>query len=247
MTNSSHVPSAGTVRSDAHAHGREAGGSGARPGERPEEFWERRYSEAARVWSGRVNPTLAAIVENLEPGRSLDLGSGEGGDVLWLAERGWEASGIELSRTAAARAREEAAARGLTRTRFIVADLGEWALRPAVIDVRFEPYDLVTASFLQSPVELPRERILRTAASRVAPGGLLVVISHAEPPAWAKDHPGNFPSPEQELETLALDPGRWKILVSEVRSRVAGTPEGAASEAPETELQDTVVVAQRLG
>ncbi len=219
---------------------------GARPGEQPLEFWERRYSGSDRVWSGQVNSALASVVEELEPGRSLDLGSGEGGDVLWLAEQGWEATGIELSRTAVARAREEARSRGLTRTRFIAADLGDWVLRPAVIDVRFEPYDLVTASFLQSPVELPRERILRTAASRVAVGGLLVVVSHAAPPAWAKGHPGDFPTPEQELSTLALDPNRWRVRIAEVHDRSVVGPDGTDLAGTETVLRDTLVVAQRI-
>ena len=67
--------------------------------EDPSAFWEQRYAGAESIWSGRVNETLAALVGELAPGRSLDLGSGEGGDVIWLAERGWRATGIDLSAT----------------------------------------------------------------------------------------------------------------------------------------------------
>ncbi|WP_449282976.1 FAD-dependent oxidoreductase [Leucobacter sp.] len=209
--------------------------------EEPTAFWERRYAGAGPVWSGRVNRTLAETVADWEPGSALDLGCGEGGDVLWLAERGWRATGIDLSETAIARAREAAAGRGGGGARFVAADLGRWIEDPHSAAGAAGPFDLVTASFLQSPVELPRERILRAAADRVAPGGRLVVISHAAPPPWAEGHRGPFPSPESELALLGLDPERWSVT-AEVRTREATGPDGAAST-----LDDTVVVAQRIG
>ena len=208
--------------------------------EDPVVFWERRYSGAEPVWSGRVNRTLADTAAHWDPGTSLDLGCGEGGDVLWLAERGWRATGIDLSETAIARAREAAAERGGIDARFVAADLGEWIEDPRRAADAAGPFDLVTASFLQSPVELPRERILRAAAERVAPGGRLVVISHAAPPPWAEGHCGPFPSPESELALLGLDPEHWTVT-AEVRTREAAGPDGAPST-----LDDTLVVAHRV-
>ncbi|MBK0419443.1 NAD(P)/FAD-dependent oxidoreductase [Leucobacter sp. CSA1] len=205
--------------------------------EDPAEFWERRYGESERIWSGKVNRALADLAETWAPGRSLDLGCGEGGDAIWLAEHGWVATGIDLSATAVDRARDAAKARGIPegRARFVAADLAEWD----------EPgeFDLVTASFLQSPVELPREEILRSAAARVAPGGRLVVVSHAAPPPWARAHAAHrslFPSPSAELASLELDPDAWEVEVAEVRSREATGPDGERAE-----LEDTVIVARR--
>lgn len=218
----------------------------------PAEFWEQRYADAGPVWSGRVNRTLADAVVDLPPGRSLDLGCGEGGDVLWLAERGWLASGIDVSRTAVARAKQAAADRGLPpeRVHLIAADLADWAERPAEVDGSPEPFDLITASFLQSPIELPRSRVLQTAAARLAPGGYLVVVTHAAPPPWAAEHrgeghgggPKHFHTPESELEVLALDPAGWQVVVAEVREREATSPEGEPAV-----LQDTLVVVRRQG
>lgn len=220
----------------------------------PAEFWEQRYAGSGPVWSGRVNRTLADAVGELLPGRSLDLGCGEGGDVVWLAERGWRAMGIDLSPTAVERAREAAEGRGILggRIRFAVADLADWAEDPQAIDGSPEPFDLITASFLQSPVELPRETVLRAALSRLAPGGRLVLLSHAAPPPWAIGHAGgphHFHSPESELSVLGLDGGEaspgfgaseFEVLVAERRLRDAIGPDGETGE-----LEDSLVVVRR--
>lgn len=200
----------------------------------PVEFWQQRYGGVDRVWSGRVNHALRELAADWSPGRSLDLGCGEGGDVLWLAERGWNATGIDLSEHAVARARAAARERGLDTARFIAADLGEWADDPARIDglddaPDREGFDLVTASFFQSPVELPRERILRAAARGVAPGGRVVVIAHAAAPDWAPGHGGDFPTPEHDLAVLNLDPNDWDVEVAEVREREGRAPDGASA------------------
>ncbi|WP_197512564.1 methyltransferase domain-containing protein [Tessaracoccus coleopterorum] len=73
-----------------------------------------------------------------------------------------------------------------------------------------ERFDLVTASFLHSPVALDRTAILRRAASYVREGGHLLVTAHAAPPPWANDeHRATFKdvSPEQEIADLDLVPG----------------------------------------
>jgi SAM-dependent methyltransferase len=212
------------------------------------DFWEERYRGAERVWSGRVNATLAALVGELEPGRALDLGCGEGGDAIWLAQKGWHATGVDLSPTAIARARAAANERGVTeRTTFVAADLSTYTARDQdTVADRFtdgDRYDLVTASFLQSPVELPREKILRAATRFVAPGGRLLVVGHAAAPSWAPPehmHDVVFPTPEADLAALHLDPATWRTLVCEVRERAATAPDDS-----HTALLDSVVLVQR--
>lgn len=230
-----HAP--GEQRSGDEAHGHTD--ASAVPSD-PVAFWEQRYGSADRIWSGAVNRTLADLAHDWAPGRALDLGSGEGGDVLWLAERGWDATGIDLSSTAVARARAAAAERGLARAHFIAADLGEWCDDPAGVDGSASPFELVTASFFQSPVALPRDRILRTAAGRVAPGGRLVLIAHAAAPQWSSHHDEDFPTPATELADLGLRPDAWTVEVAEVRDRSGRGPDGTAHL-----LSDSVVVARR--
>lgn len=203
-------------------------------------FWETKYHEAPRVWSGRVNPVLADVAAELPAGRALDLGCGEGGDALWLAGRGWDVTGIDLAPTAIARARDAAREQGVESTRFVAAD----ALDALTGELAAAEFDLVTASFFQSPVALERAATLRAAAARIRPGGRLLVTSHAEPPLVhgepAHAGPSHFFSPEEELGALALDEGAWEVELAEVRRREAVLRDGQAAT-----MADTVVLLRR--
>ncbi|QAY73401.1 class I SAM-dependent methyltransferase [Agromyces protaetiae] len=214
----------------------------------PADYWEDRYATSERVWSGRVNRVLADIADSLTagraPGRALDLGCGEGADAIWLATIGWDVTGVDLSATAVRRATEAARASGLdvSRVRFVAADLSD----PLPATLPHDAYDLVTASFLHSTVELPRTDILRRAAALVAPGGHLLITSHAAAPPWAgaehRAHAAQHPflTPDEEIAELALDPEQWETVAAETRTREAVGPDGE----PAT-LDDGVVLLRR--
>lgn len=230
----------------------------------PADFWENRYASSGRVWSGRPNATLVDVVAALTPGRSLDLGCGEGADVIWLAQHGWKATGVDIAPSAIAHARDAAAALGLGHSggggsggsggsiHFEVVDLeaeldaGLDAEQDAELNAELdaEQYDLVTACFLQSPVPLSREQILRRAAGRVRPGGRLLIVSHAVPPPWhpAAHHHETLPQPADDLAALALDPERWVVELEEIRRRDAVGPNGEP-----TVLDDGVLMVRRVG
>ncbi|WP_028708167.1 bifunctional NAD(P)/FAD-dependent oxidoreductase/class I SAM-dependent methyltransferase [Propionicicella superfundia] len=213
------------------------GRGGAWPDIAPADYWEDRYAARDRVWSGNPNAALVEVATRLIPGRGLDLGCGEGADAIWLAQHGWEVTGIDISPTAVRRAAEAAHALGLPPDRigFVAADLSEWD------DGRL--YDLVTSSFLHSPVELARTEALRRAAGRVAPAGHLLIVSHAAAPPWADatdGHEHRFLSPDEEIDALALDPAAWSVVIAETRTREAAGPHGRQGT-----LDDSVVLLRR--
>lgn len=131
-----------------HAHEHDHEHSDDRPQD-PAAFWEARYAGNQRVWSGRANAALMTVAADLVPGSALDLACGEGADVLWLAERGWQATGVDISASAVERGRAAAAAAGLSeQTAFVVevrvrqgtAPDGEAAeLEDSVVLLRREP------------------------------------------------------------------------------------------------------------
>ena len=208
----------------------------------PADFWEARYvthrRESGQVWSGQVNATVERETSDLTPGRVLDLGSGEGGDALWFASRGWTVTAIDISASALAvgAARAEEAGVG-DRIEWVRADLAAW--HPSA------EYDLVSAAFLHSPVELLREEILRRALSAVAPGGRLLVVGHgAFPPGSGHEHDADaplLPSTDEVLAALQLPEG-WVVESSETVDRV-----GAGRDGVSTTFVDTVVRVRRTG
>ena len=204
----------------------------------PADFWEERYRADDQMWSGRVNVAVADVVASMPIGRALDLGSGEGADVLWLASLGWDATGVDISPTAVERATAAAAAAGATSARYLAADLTDLASLPDQ-----GPYDLVCASFLHSPVELARTPILRAAAAMVAESGHLLLITHVEAPSWADPAEvahHRFLTPAEEIEALALDPQAWEVVLAETRPRPLTSPDGVPGQ-----IQDGVVLMHR--
>lgn len=202
------------------------------------DFWEQRYAGSDKVWSGRANQALIDVAATLTPGRALDLGCGEGGDAVWLAQHGWEVMGVDISASAISRGRAAADALGLApeRIRFVAGDLES--------RMDSDPYDLVTACFLQSPVALSRAQILRRAADQVSQDGHLLIVSHAAPPPWsnfAHQHPEGMPQPADELAALELPPDRWEVVLAEVRGREATGPDGTHAV-----LDDGIVLLRRL-
>lgn len=203
--------------------------------ESPTEYWEGKYLERPQLWSGKVNPVLAANAAELTPGRALDLGCGEGGDALWLAEQGWDVTAVDISRTALDRGAAQADARGL-------ADRIDWQRHELGDSFPEGTYDLVSAQFLHSAVALARTDILRRAAGAVAPGGTLLIVSHAEFPPWAEvseDAPG-LPEPADDLADLDVDPTDWDVQRCDTAERQATGPNGQ-----EATLVDGVISLRR--
>ena len=197
----------------------------------PVDHWESMYA-GDRRWSGRVNATMADVARSLPVGDALDLGCGEGGDALWLAEQGWRVTAVDISPTAIARAAQAEVETGHgSPVTWVATDLATWTTG--------ETFDLVTASFFHSQVALPRTDILRRAARRIRPGGHLLLVSHVfeteqDIPPWAahshSEHDDSeeqiLMAPHEEVAELDLDPGQWEVVLQEVRSREATGPDG---------------------
>ncbi|MEU8706672.1 class I SAM-dependent methyltransferase [Streptomyces sp. NPDC048565] len=184
------------------------------------EMWDDRYRESDRIWSGNPNVVLVREVEGVEPGRALDLGCGEGADAVWLARSGWRVTATDISRVALERAAVHAADAG-------VADRVDWQWHDLGASFPEGEYDLVSAQFLHSMGDLPREEILRRAAAVVAPGGVLLIVGHAGFPSWEHDHADmHLPTTDEVLASLELPEGEWEVLLSEEHERIQNDPDG---------------------
>lgn len=178
-----------------------------------EEYWNERYSESSQIWSGKPNVELVREVADLTPGTALDLGCGEGADAIWLAQQGWQVTGVDISPVALERAAQHAADSGVSVS---------WEQHELGKTFPDGTFDLVSAQFLHSLATLPREQILRAAAAAVAPGGVLLIEGHLGFPDVEKhaDHPDiHFPTPAEVIADLELEDSRWEILVSAEHER----------------------------
>jgi SAM-dependent methyltransferase len=197
-----------------------------------EASWEERYRTAPALWSGRANPQLVAEAAALTPGRALDAGSGEGGDAVWLAGRGWQVTAVDFSTVALARAAAAAERLGpevAGRVKWVHADLTGWA-PPA------GAFDLVSVQYFHLPPQ-DRDPVFARLAAAVAPGGSLLVVGH-RPSELHTGLPEMFFTAGQVAATL--DPAAWDVVVCEDRPRTASGPAGH-----ELPIADTVLRARR--
>ena len=198
------------------------------------EFWDERYAGSDRVWSGRPNPRLVEHVADLMPGMAVDVGCGEGADVVWLAERGWRVTGVDVSGVALERAQQHAGEAGLAdRTSWLQADLVAGDALPGAAD-------LVSAQYLHVPTGV-FAAVYSAIASAVRPGGTLLVVGHH--PA---DRDTGLRNPR--LSHLLFPPEKvTDLLGAGWRIDVAGTPtrEVEDKSGNPVVVTDTVVLAVR--
>jgi thioredoxin reductase/SAM-dependent methyltransferase len=200
--------------------------------------WEHRYS-ADPIWSGNPNGTLVNEVERTRPGRVLDVGAGEGGDAIWLAEHGWTVTASDISQRALDRIAVVARERELA-IECHHADANSPEAYPP------QSFDLVSAQYASIP-RTPDGRGINNILAAVAVGGTLVVVGHdLEPMRRAVDtsshsqlfDPDAYVRVDDFVEAIVSSPD-WAIVTNEKRPR----PTGAAST---HHVDDIVLRARRV-
>jgi thioredoxin reductase/SAM-dependent methyltransferase len=200
--------------------------------------WDHRYG-GDQLWSGNPNGSLVAEIDGLAPGRALDVGAGEGGDAVWLAEQGWQVTANDISQRALDRVGAEAQRRGLA-----IACNRANANAPAPFGTG--AFDLVSAQYASIP-RTPDGRGVHNLLAAVAPGGTLLVVSHDLTPMRApidtQTHSRPF-DPDayvrvDDVVSALTDSSDWEIVVHETRPR----PHGSATAAHH--VDDIVLRARR--
>lgn len=201
------------------------------------DYWEDRYSAPGFAWSGNPNAVLVTEASALEPGRALDIGSGEGGDSIWLASRGWQVTGIDISQNALDKSRAKAESLDAdlaARITWQQRDLSAWLPAPA-------SFDLVSSQFMHLALPL-RTTLFRALAAAVAPGGTLLIVGHDVTGRENDEHSAHlrelmFDAPE----VVAAISGEGLVVeAAESRSRQVTDAEGNS-----TPMWDVVVRASR--
>lgn len=131
-------------------------------GDRAEiERWNRILTSPKAQFSRAPNAFLAEMIKGVTPGRSLDVGMGQGRNTIYLAQQGWDSVGFDPADRAVATAREQAAAVGVKITTEVA--------REDDFDWGTAKWDLIVLSYVSPrPVADKAIRALR-------PGGMVIV------------------------------------------------------------------------
>lgn len=121
------------------------------------------------MWTSTPNQFLVSEVAGLPVGRAVDLACGEGRNAVWLAEQGWQTTGVDFSPVGLAKGRRLAESRNVD-VQWVESAIEEWTPPP-------EGFDLVAVFYLQLP-QPERSAALEVAASAVTPGGTMLVVAH---------------------------------------------------------------------
>lgn len=171
-------------------------------------FWHDHWQQPADSWHDlEANPYVQEETSHLRPGTALDAGCGPGAEALWLAEHGWQVTGVDISDAALDIARQQPHPKARS-VEWIRADLTTW-----------EPerqWDLVMTSYAHTP--LPQLEFYTHLADWVAPGGTLLLIAHRHDDTSRAQHPEAATVQGQDIVDLFPQPA-WKIETTKEHTR----------------------------
>jgi len=202
------------------------------------ERWNARYAERDYVWDVVPSRLLEQETRDLPAGRAIDLGCGEGRNTVWLAARGWQATGVDFSDVGLDKARALARRHGV-RVRWLQRDLTAYRPRP-------RHYDLVLMCYLQ----LPRDdlaAVVAHGAAAVRPGGTFLYIGHdrsnLEHGHGGPRDPAVLCTPDDIVAMLL----GFQVLRAEVVARAVDAEPGHGGEPGATALDGIVKAVRREG
>jgi SAM-dependent methyltransferase len=156
--------------------------------------WDSYLKKKGFVYGKEPERYLTEKVEGLKPGRVLDLACAEGRNSVFLAKKGFQVDGVDISEVALRKVRAFAKEEGV-KVHTIAADLRTYQI-PA------DTYDLIISfDFLYRPLFLSMKR-------GVKKGGMIIFESHTE--AQLENDPGGNPRRD-----WLLKPGELKKIFSD--------------------------------
>lgn len=123
------------------------------------------YGMEAPPFRTEASAFLARLVEDVPPGKALDVAMGQGRNALYLASKGWDVTGYDLSDGGLARARAAADKAGL-KLQTVLSSHEDF-------DYGQNKWDLIveTYAFTDLKSETYRKRVL----DALKPGGMLLI------------------------------------------------------------------------
>jgi SAM-dependent methyltransferase len=141
------------------------------------------------------NALLVSTVEGRKPGRALDIGMGQGRNSVFLALKGWDVTGFDVSDEGLAVARKNAERAGVKLNAIRESD--------EAFDYGSDQWDLIV--FEYNPLPVTSTAYVERLRKSLKAGGLIVIESHATDPRLPVQMP------------TAIEPGRLLAAFKDFR------------------------------
>ncbi len=127
------------------------------------ERWNKTLSSPNPVFNTEPNRFLAEAIKGRKPGKAVDIGLGQGRNSIYLAQQGWEVTGVDISDEGMRLARERAAKLGV-KLHTVLQSADDY-------DFGRDQWDLIIGLFMHEIFSNQAERV----KAGLKPGGLVVV------------------------------------------------------------------------
>ena len=131
--------------------------------------WNLKYEGATYIYGKEPTAFLKEKLSLLERGKALVLAMGEGRNAVYLAENGFDVTGVDISEVGIEKCERLAEERGVV-VNSVVADLTDY-------DMGKEQYDLITNFYFYD------RSILPSVIESLKPGGIFIFET------YSRDHP----------------------------------------------------------
>lgn len=138
---------------------------------RDRDYWNGKFSDPQTQFKREPSRLLVDAIRGRHPARALDIGMGEGRNAIFLAQQGWQTTGVDLSDVAVAQAKARAAQLHVSLTA-IVDNLDHY-------DFGKNQWDLIAFFYMHGWYHAAKPASHERILAALKPGGLLVIEGFA--------------------------------------------------------------------
>jgi SAM-dependent methyltransferase len=180
---------------------------------RDRDFWNQKFSDPNTQFNHKASRLLADAIRDRRPGLAVDLGMGEGRNAIYLAQQGWQVTGVDLSDVAVTQARKRALQVGI-KLDAVVDGLDHF-------DIGRSRWDLIALFYVHAWYHGAKPRSVQRLHDALKPGGLLVIEGFAGDESYTF-HPNELLHDFADLRILRYedledqadwDPGRKSHII----------------------------------
>lgn len=134
-------------------------------------YWDDVFRSGKIQFNKSASKLLQYAIRDRKPGLAVDLGMGEGRNAVFLAQQGWQVTGVDISPEAVKQAKAKAAGAHVS-INAITDDLDHF-------DPGRAKWDLIVLLYMHAWFHESKHDVPELLASALKPGGLLVIEGYA--------------------------------------------------------------------